>query len=903
MDDWVDIAPSAAPSGVDDWQDDWQDVAPSPIAPPTGPRAAGAMSGYLGGVASLGDLASLAAKYNPFNPNFLADQVMPSAPGPDYAPGAGDYLRQAFDAATGIKNSTKINEGNIEHTIGSYIAPGMIAGPEKVAQNLALSVTSGLGDWLGAKATPAVAKWSGANPEQLEPFMRLGGAVLAPQTAYKTLTGLKSAGAGLQKLSSEIRPLTPVEQTVADLGIPKSEFTKSAKTAGPYTTEEVPLVTTLENLKARGAFNSSDPNDIIKWNRSEISRLGDEVKDYLGKIDIKGVKPEIDFANTRAFIAKNENQAEQLGAQLERRMEVFGKRWNGTAKGLDLRKKALTRIAYKKDTESVVQGLDKALASDYRVALERAAEKAFPGEGAERLIRLNAGQGDNLALNKLLTKKKGADAAAKVNKTKRTFGQATADWLDKGAAFSIVPALGSGNFGIAATSAGYLGAKALANTKAGQSVISGALGKAGRAASKVGSFADNLNFSKPFINKVKPTPALKEDVLKAIGWTGQIDQDFKLPNLELGATQDLGRKALPWDGVYKQPGGSPPNLTLPSGQNLERKALPWDGVFKQEGGVAQKGLPAPLQHPEAGVYQRMLPAVQKAKKAGEVLPGYPDLSEISKDIIKITNLPPEKAKVAAQAYKEMVDNRLMAQMEAKVGSAKSSEKWNPKTGKFATPEDKDPSRGSVAGRRYDSGKGEIRALAALAGGGYVANSLISGAKENNERFGRVSGLSPAFGSISRPKSAKKNATTNGVTMSASSDKIAAKIRDSMIHQESRGKPNAVSPKGAVGLMQLMPETGKEWHKKLGITEPYNPKNPEQNKKIGTAYISWLIDQFDNDVELALTAYNQGIGRVKRLLKRVGGSSLDDIKKYLGRDGKKYAEEILSRVNDDTTMKG
>lgn len=203
----------------------------------------------------------------------------------------------------------------------------------------------------------------------------------------------------------------------------------------------------------------------------------------------------------------------------------------------------------------------------------------------------------------------------------------------------------------------------------------------------------------------------------------------------------------------------------------------------------------------------------------------------------------------------------------------------------------------------NSGKGEIRALAALAGGGYVANSLISGAKENNERFGRVSGLSPAFGSISRPKSAKKNATTNGVIMSASSDKIAAKIRDSMIHQESRGNPNAVSPKGAVGLMQLMPETGKEWHKKLGITEPYNPKNPEQNKKIGTAYISWLIDQFDNDVELALTAYNQGIGRVKRLLKRVGGSSLDDIKKYLGRDGKKYAEEILSRVNDDTTMKG
>lgn len=123
-------------------------------------------------------------------------------------------------------------------------------------------------------------------------------------------------------------------------------------------------------------------------------------------------------------------------------------------------------------------------------------------------------------------------------------------------------------------------------------------------------------------------------------------------------------------------------------------------------------------------------------------------------------------------------------------------------------------------------------------------------------------------------------------------KTAESLQSAVIKQESGGKTDAVSKVGAKGLMQLMDATGREWHKKLGIKEPYNPNNPEQNKKIGTAYLAWLLEQFNGDKELALTAYNQGIGRVKALLEKTGGSRLSDIVDQLGPDGKKYAKLIL-----------
>ena len=77
----------------------------------------------------------------------------------------------------------------------------------------------------------------------------------------------------------------------------------------------------------------------------------------------------------------------------------------------------------------------------------------------------------------------------------------------------------------------------------------------------------------------------------------------------------------------------------------------------------------------------------------------------------------------------------------------------------------------------------------------------------------------------------------------------------VIRAESAYRTDAVSPKGAVGLMQVMPATGK----RFGVSDL---EHPESNLKAGTIYLRYLLDRFDN-VPLALAAYNAGEGAVSR----------------------------------------
>ncbi|WP_271411288.1 lytic transglycosylase domain-containing protein [Pseudomonas sp. Q1-7] len=127
--------------------------------------------------------------------------------------------------------------------------------------------------------------------------------------------------------------------------------------------------------------------------------------------------------------------------------------------------------------------------------------------------------------------------------------------------------------------------------------------------------------------------------------------------------------------------------------------------------------------------------------------------------------------------------------------------------------------------------------------------------------------------------------------------------DSLISQESSGNPDAVSPKGARGLMQLMPDTAREMAAELGLdySEERLTRDPAYNRQLGTAYLNKMLDRYDGNRVLALAAYNAGPGKVDEWLQangdpRSGRVGIDDwIQRIPYPETRDYTRNILRNL--------
>jgi soluble lytic murein transglycosylase-like protein len=95
-----------------------------------------------------------------------------------------------------------------------------------------------------------------------------------------------------------------------------------------------------------------------------------------------------------------------------------------------------------------------------------------------------------------------------------------------------------------------------------------------------------------------------------------------------------------------------------------------------------------------------------------------------------------------------------------------------------------------------------------------------------------------------------------VAETAATNKIDPKLVLAVIATESAFQTDAVSPRNASGLMQLMPETAQ----RFGVKNVFDPG---ENIRGGVKYLRWLLTYFENDLSLALAAYNAGEGAVTR----------------------------------------
>ncbi|MEK7280501.1 MAG: lytic transglycosylase domain-containing protein [Nitrospirota bacterium] len=115
---------------------------------------------------------------------------------------------------------------------------------------------------------------------------------------------------------------------------------------------------------------------------------------------------------------------------------------------------------------------------------------------------------------------------------------------------------------------------------------------------------------------------------------------------------------------------------------------------------------------------------------------------------------------------------------------------------------------------------------------------------------------PGSKKAKRKEKIQPQTLNNAINSASKTHRIDPNLVKAVIKAESDFDPMAISPAGALGLMQLMPETAEQ----LNVFDPFNP---EENIEAGTRYLSYLLDSFDGDLRMSLAAYNAGESLVRR----------------------------------------